>query len=403
MTTGILLLPITLRRPSSSSSCARARRAADRVRLGRAAAAHAARWRTLPATATRSSRGRRRTSRRTSAAPRGGRARTSGGSRRRQAAIAARRLATPRDGSRSTSRSADVPPEAHDARAAREPRRRRPIASADATRRRGAARPCARRETEAPVAIRRRRRRTPARRDPRRRAVARATTRCALDEVRRSASLRTPTHATLGRRAACYETHARVARRRSSSTETPEASDSPPPNLDTAVVRLGANGRPDDPRGGGDDRLVAAHAALRRAHRARRAPALGLRLPPLRPRRAAAPAHPARAARRARHRPRPTSRFACACAATPSCAARSTAGSRPRPSVPSDVPAADWLRWEQEKHQRLLAAAAQHPDTDGDRMTATATDDDRLQGRRPRRSPTSAARRSSSPSTRCPA
>ena len=26
---------------------------------------------------------------------------------------------------------------------------------------------------------------------------------------------------------------------------------------------------------------------------------------------------------------------------------------------PDDVPAADWLRWEQEKHQRLLAAAAQ--------------------------------------------
>jgi DNA-binding transcriptional MerR regulator len=25
---------------------------------------------------------------------------------------------------------------------------------------------------------------------------------------------------------------------------------------------------------------------------------------------------------------------------------------------PDDVPAADWLRWEQEKHQRLLAAAA---------------------------------------------
>jgi DNA-binding transcriptional MerR regulator len=31
---------------------------------------------------------------------------------------------------------------------------------------------------------------------------------------------------------------------------------------------------------------------------------------------------------------------------------------------PADVPAADWLRWEQEKHQRLLAAAArQTPQT----------------------------------------
>ena len=27
---------------------------------------------------------------------------------------------------------------------------------------------------------------------------------------------------------------------------------------------------------------------------------------------------------------------------------------------PEDVPASDWLRWEQEKHQRLLAAAAAH-------------------------------------------
>ena len=29
------------------------------------------------------------------------------------------------------------------------------------------------------------------------------------------------------------------------------------------------------------------------------------------------------------------------------------------PSKPDDVPAADWLRWEQEKHQRLLAEAGQ--------------------------------------------
>src|SRR6266542_2922810 len=30
-----------------------------------------------------------------------------------------------------------------------------------------------------------------------------------------------------------------------------------------------------------------------------------------------------------------------------------------QPERPADVPAADWLRWEQDKHQRLLAAAAQ--------------------------------------------
>ena len=33
------------------------------------------------------------------------------------------------------------------------------------------------------------------------------------------------------------------------------------------------------------------------------------------------------------------------------------------PARPADVPAADWLRWEQEKHQRLLAAAARHTTT----------------------------------------
>jgi DNA-binding transcriptional MerR regulator len=30
------------------------------------------------------------------------------------------------------------------------------------------------------------------------------------------------------------------------------------------------------------------------------------------------------------------------------------------PERPADVPAADWLRWEQDKHERLLAAAARH-------------------------------------------
>ena len=30
------------------------------------------------------------------------------------------------------------------------------------------------------------------------------------------------------------------------------------------------------------------------------------------------------------------------------------------PERPADVPADDWLRWEQDKHQRLLAAAARH-------------------------------------------
>ena len=33
------------------------------------------------------------------------------------------------------------------------------------------------------------------------------------------------------------------------------------------------------------------------------------------------------------------------------------------PARPEDVPAADWLRWEQEKHSKLLAAAAAPPAT----------------------------------------
>src|SRR5687768_273833 len=78
-------------------------------------------------------------------------------------------------------------------------------------------------------------------------------------------------------------------------------------NLDTSVSGFatirGRNGCAHDPRGGGDDRLVAPHAALRGARGARRARPFRVRLPPLRPCRAAAPAHAARAARPARDRP----------------------------------------------------------------------------------------------------
>ena len=61
-------------------------------------------------------------------------------------------------------------------------------------------------------------------------------------------------------------------------------------------------------------------------------------------------AHEHRAVR-PRLRPAPAERpRAARCAAT--------RGWRPRPSVPADVPAADWLRFEQEKHEALLEAAA---------------------------------------------
>ena len=46
------------------------------------------------------------------------------------------------------------------------------------------------------------------------------------------------------------------------------------------------------------------------------------------------------------------------------------------PQRPADVPASDWLRFEQEKHQRLLAALAPHSHPHpGDRMTAITTPD----------------------------
>src|SRR5262249_48776483 len=65
----------------------------------------------------------------------------------------------------------------------------------------------------------------------------------------------------------------------------------------------GRRRRVDDPRGGRDDRLVTADAALRRAQRARRAGSLELRLPALRAGRASAPADAARTARTLRGRP----------------------------------------------------------------------------------------------------
>ena len=41
------------------------------------------------------------------------------------------------------------------------------------------------------------------------------------------------------------------------------------------------------------------------------------------------------------------------------------------PRRPEHVPAADWLRWEQDKHERLLAAAAAHPTITPTTLTET--------------------------------
>ena len=41
------------------------------------------------------------------------------------------------------------------------------------------------------------------------------------------------------------------------------------------------------------------------------------------------------------------------------------------PRRPEHVPAADWLRWEQDKHERLLAAVAAHPTSTPTTLTET--------------------------------
>ena len=43
---------------------------------------------------------------------------------------------------------------------------------------------------------------------------------------------------------------------------------------------------------------------------------------------------------------------------TPSCARRSRAGWQSEARRPDDVDAEDWLRFEQDKHEKLLAAVA---------------------------------------------
>ena len=52
--------------------------------------------------------------------------------------------------------------------------------------------------------------------------------------------------------------------------------------------------------------------------------------------------------------------FASRLRAEPSLRTATEAWFEAEPERPADVPAADWLRWEQDKHQRLLEAAARH-------------------------------------------
>ena len=109
---------------------------------------------------------------------------------------------------------------------------------------------------------------------------------------------------------------------------------SPPPNLDTCVVMLGAYAGADDQRGCQDDRLVGSHAALCRAGGPGHAGALRVGLPAVRSRPAAAPAHAQGAAGRASTCRCQTSRSRRGWTATPPAGRRSGRGCSPRPAGP---------------------------------------------------------------------
>ena len=124
-------------------------------------------------------------------------------------------------------------------------------------------------------------------------------------------------------------------------------------------------------------------------------PRTGVGLPHLRPGRAAAPAHAARAARPVRLRPLGRRVREAAARRARARATRSTAGSRNGPQRPEDVASADWLGYEQEKHQRLLATLSRDTARRTDRrMTVTETTHRRTTRSPTSASPTSAARRS---------
>ena len=100
--------------------------------------------------------------------------------------------------------------------------------------------------------------------------------------------------------------------------------------------------------------------------------ALGGGLPPVRRRGAPAPAHPARAAG-AFEIGLGELGFALRLRRDRVPARRGGVVVRGRAAASRARPAADWLRFEQEKHERLLTAVRHHAPPHGDRMTTTTT------------------------------
>ena len=196
--------------------------------------------------------------------------------------------------------------------------------------------------------------------------------RSAVGGLRRDGARRGP-RASPGRRPddarrACACTRARTSRgRRSSSPPRRRRRHEQHPrarNLDTRVVRLGEVDALTIHEAAETTGWSPAHAALHRARRARRARALGLRLPPLRRRPSCSACAPCASCSPSTRSASADVGFALRLRSDDDLRAAVRRGSRPSPSVRRTSRSADWLRWEQEKHQQLLGGCrARCPDT----------------------------------------
>ena len=127
-------------------------------------------------------------------------------------------------------------------------------------------------------------------------------------------------------------------------------------NLDNIVVRLTVDGRFDHQRGGARDRLVAADAPIRRADGPGFPGPLGLGLPAVRS--GSAPALRTLKELLARFEVGLSDvAFASRMAESPELSESVQTWLEAEARRPEDVGPKDWLRFEQEKHQKLLVAA----------------------------------------------
>ena len=102
------------------------------------------------------------------------------------------------------------------------------------------------------------------------------------------------------------------------------------------------------------------------------AAALGVGLPPLRRRRSCSACARCASCWPSTSSASATSASRCACAATPTCARAVEAWLEAEPERPDEVPASDWLRWEQDKHEKLSRRGSPAALTPGRPMSTTA-------------------------------